>query len=77
MDSSLEGQYANEDATAFVELASKCLQYEARERPDFKFVLTAAAHLQKQKKVKLTMLSPVITWRIVVRNEKKMFWNLT
>ncbi|XP_073028774.1 serine/threonine-protein kinase BSK2-like [Primulina eburnea] len=50
-DSSLEGQYANDDAAALVELASKCLQYEARERPDFKFVLTAAARLQKQKEV--------------------------
>ena len=31
MDSLLEGQYANEDATALVELASKCLKYEARD----------------------------------------------
>ncbi|KAL6560420.1 Serine/threonine-protein kinase bsk2 [Orobanche gracilis] len=47
MDSSLEGQYANEDATALVELASKCLQYEARDRPDVKFLLTAVTPLQK------------------------------
>lgn len=51
MDSSLEGQYANEDATALVELASKCLQYEARDRPDVKFLPTAVAPLQKQKEV--------------------------
>ncbi|XP_028077377.1 serine/threonine-protein kinase BSK2-like isoform X2 [Camellia sinensis] len=51
MDSSLEGQYANEDATALVELASKCLQYEARDRPDIKFLLTAVEPLQKQKEV--------------------------
>lgn len=51
LDSSLEGQYANEDATALVELASKCLQYEARDRPDFKFLLTAVAPLQKQEEV--------------------------
>ncbi|KAL0346502.1 UNVERIFIED_CONTAM: Serine/threonine-protein kinase BSK2 [Sesamum calycinum] len=51
MDSSLEGQYANEDATALVELASKCLQYEARDRPDVKFLLTGVAPLQKQKEV--------------------------
>ncbi|KAL0379998.1 UNVERIFIED_CONTAM: Serine/threonine-protein kinase BSK2 [Sesamum angustifolium] len=51
MDSSLEGQYANEDATALVELASKCLQYEARDRPDVKFLLTAVAPLQKQQEV--------------------------
>ncbi|KAM7508913.1 hypothetical protein LguiA_019366 [Lonicera macranthoides] len=47
MDSSLEGQYASEDATALVEVASKCLQYEARDRPDIKFLLAAVAPLQK------------------------------
>ncbi|KAL8500575.1 hypothetical protein ACS0TY_020234 [Phlomoides rotata] len=51
MDSSLEGQYGNEDATALVELASKCLQYEARDRPDIKFLHTAVLPLQKQKEV--------------------------
>ncbi|KAK6143057.1 hypothetical protein DH2020_023405 [Rehmannia glutinosa] len=57
MDSSLEGQYANEDATALVELASKCLQYEARDRPD------VASHvlmvLTKTPVVIPTMLSPL------------------
>ncbi|RYR29061.1 hypothetical protein Ahy_B01g053353 isoform B [Arachis hypogaea] len=51
MDSSLEGQYANDDATKLVELASKCLQFEARERPDINFLLTAVTPLQKQKEV--------------------------
>ncbi|XP_063940628.1 serine/threonine-protein kinase BSK2 isoform X2 [Daucus carota subsp. sativus] len=51
VDSSLEGQYANEDATALVELASQCLNYEARDRPEIKFLLTAVAPLQKQKEV--------------------------
>lgn len=51
MDSSLEGQYADEDATALVELASKCLQYEAKDRPDFKFILNAVVPLQKQGEV--------------------------
>lgn len=55
MDSSLEGQYANEDATALVELASKCLQYEARDRPVIKFLLTAVEPLQKQKEVLLSL----------------------
>ncbi|XP_024022207.1 probable serine/threonine-protein kinase At4g35230 [Morus notabilis] len=51
MDSSLEGQYSNEDATELVELASRCLQYEARDRPDVKFLLSAAAPLQKKQEV--------------------------
>ncbi|XP_030500510.2 serine/threonine-protein kinase BSK2 [Cannabis sativa] len=51
MDSSLEGQYENDDATKLVELASKCLQSEARNRPDTKFLLTAVGPLQKQKEV--------------------------
>ncbi|KAG9160170.1 hypothetical protein Leryth_025754 [Lithospermum erythrorhizon] len=51
MDSSLEGQYANEDATALVEVASKCLEYEARDRPDVKFLITAVEPLQKKKEI--------------------------
>ncbi|PIA32688.1 hypothetical protein AQUCO_04400111v1 [Aquilegia coerulea] len=51
MDSSLEGQYANEDATKLVELASKCLQSEARDRPNTKFLVTSVAPLQKQREV--------------------------
>ncbi|KAF6134170.1 hypothetical protein GIB67_013567 [Kingdonia uniflora] len=51
MDSSLEGQYTNEDATKLVELASKCLQSEARDRPNTKFLLTAVAPFPKQKEV--------------------------
>lgn len=54
MDSSLEGQYANEDASELVELASKCLQYEARDRPDIEFLLSAVVPLQKQKEVKFS-----------------------
>ncbi|XP_040985781.1 serine/threonine-protein kinase BSK2 isoform X2 [Juglans microcarpa x Juglans regia] len=51
MDSSLEGQYANDDATKLVELASKCLQSETRDRPDTKFLLADVAPLLKQKEV--------------------------
>lgn len=52
MDSSLEGQFENEDATKLVDLASKCLQNEAKDRPDTKFLLSSVAPLQKQKEVK-------------------------
>ncbi|GAB2303306.1 Serine/threonine-protein kinase bsk2, partial [Dionaea muscipula] len=51
MDSSLKGQYVDEDASKMVELASKCLQYEARDRPDVKFLLSVVERLQKQKEV--------------------------
>ncbi|XP_050238572.1 serine/threonine-protein kinase BSK2 [Mercurialis annua] len=51
MDSSLEGQYVNEDAAELVQLASKCLQYEAKDRPDIRFLLSAVVPLQKQKEV--------------------------
>ncbi|KAG8084331.1 hypothetical protein GUJ93_ZPchr0010g10842 [Zizania palustris] len=49
MDSSLEGQYANEDASKLVDLASKCLQFEARDRPNIKYLLSSVGPLQKQK----------------------------
>lgn len=62
MDSSLEGQYANEDATALVELASKCLQYEARDRPDIKFLLTSVTPLQKQKEVMVLLSLVIPSW---------------
>ncbi|GAB4857799.1 Serine/threonine-protein kinase bsk2 [Ancistrocladus abbreviatus] len=51
MDSSLKGQYVDEDASKMVELASKCLQYEARDRPDIKFLLKEVEPLQKQTEV--------------------------
>ncbi|ONK80255.1 uncharacterized protein A4U43_C01F15600 [Asparagus officinalis] len=51
MDSSLEGQYANEDASKLIDLASKCLQFEARDRPNSKFLLSSVEPLQTQKEV--------------------------
>ena len=51
MDSSLEGQYANDDASKLIDLASKCLQFEARDRPNSKFILSAVEPLQTQKEV--------------------------
>lgn len=66
MDSSLEGQYGDEDATAMVELASKCLQYEGRDRPDVKFLLTAVAPLQKQKEVASHVLMGLTKTPVIV-----------
>ncbi|KAJ8649954.1 hypothetical protein MRB53_002977 [Persea americana] len=51
MDSSLEGQYSTEDATKLVDLASRCLQSEARDRPNTTFLLAAVTPLQKQCEV--------------------------
>ncbi|MFS7888786.1 hypothetical protein Hanom_Chr00s000002g01599171 [Helianthus anomalus] len=58
IDSSLEGRYADDDATVVVELALRCLQYVGRDRPDVMFLHTAVVlvSLQKQKEVKPCLL---------------------
>ncbi|XP_010526870.1 PREDICTED: probable serine/threonine-protein kinase At4g35230 [Tarenaya hassleriana] len=45
MDSHLEGNFSTEEATAVVELASRCLQYEPRERPGTKDLSVALSPL--------------------------------
>ncbi|KAL8114588.1 serine/threonine-protein kinase BSK7-like [Apium graveolens] len=50
-DSCLEGQISNSDGTELVRLASRCLQYEPRERPNTKSLLTALIPLQKETRV--------------------------
>ncbi|XP_002975669.2 serine/threonine-protein kinase BSK5 [Selaginella moellendorffii] len=51
MDSYLEGQFSNDDGTELVRLASRCLQYEPRERPTAKMLVQALLPLQKQADV--------------------------
>ncbi|KHG11028.1 hypothetical protein F383_13634 [Gossypium arboreum] len=51
MDSCLEGQFSNDDGTELVRLASRCLQYEPRERPNVKSLVTALTPLQKETEV--------------------------
>ncbi|KAI5325769.1 hypothetical protein L3X38_034843 [Prunus dulcis] len=51
MDSALEGNFSNDDGTELVRLASRCLQYEARERPNAKSIVTALMSLQKETEV--------------------------
>uniref|UniRef100_A0A0D6QXQ7 non-specific serine/threonine protein kinase n=1 Tax=Araucaria cunninghamii TaxID=56994 RepID=A0A0D6QXQ7_ARACU len=51
MDSCLEGHFSNDDGTELVRLASRCLQYEARERPNAKSLVAALSSLQKQTEV--------------------------
>ncbi|KAF9687813.1 hypothetical protein SADUNF_Sadunf02G0132100 [Salix dunnii] len=50
-DSCLEGQFSNDDGTESVRLASRCLQYELRERPSLKFLVSALTPLQKENDV--------------------------
>ncbi|RDX75123.1 putative serine/threonine-protein kinase BSK3 [Mucuna pruriens] len=51
MDSCLEGHFSNDDGTELVRLASRCLQYEPRERPNVKSLVTALTSLQKETSV--------------------------
>ncbi|KAK7257846.1 hypothetical protein RIF29_32109 [Crotalaria pallida] len=51
MDSGLEGHFSNDDGTELVRLASRCLQYEPRERPNAKSLVTALTPLQKETSV--------------------------
>ncbi|KAM7261085.1 hypothetical protein ACFE04_026560 [Oxalis oulophora] len=50
-DSCLEGQFSNDDGTELVRLASRCLQYEPRERPNPKSLVSALTPLQKETEV--------------------------
>lgn len=56
MDSCLEGHFSNDDGTELVRLASRCLQYEPRERPNAKSLVTALSPLQKETEVCSTSL---------------------
>lgn len=56
-DSCLEGQFSNDEGTELVRLASRCLQYEPRERPNPKSLVAALIPLQKDTEVGLSFLS--------------------
>ncbi|MQL71833.1 hypothetical protein Taro_004181 [Colocasia esculenta] len=51
MDSCLEGHFSNDDGTELVRLASRCLQYEPRERPNAKSLVIALTSLQNEIEV--------------------------
>ncbi|KAI6675168.1 hypothetical protein NL676_003074 [Syzygium grande] len=51
MDSALEGQFSSADAIELFRLASRCLQDEARERPNAKSLVTILRSLQKEAEV--------------------------
>lgn len=52
MDSHLEGNFSTEEATVVFELASRCLQYEPRERPNTKELTATLAPLQNKPDVR-------------------------
>lgn len=52
MDSHLEGKFSTEEATVVVNLASQCLQYEPRERPNRKDLVATLAPLQTKPDVR-------------------------
>ncbi|KAL2328800.1 hypothetical protein Fmac_022227 [Flemingia macrophylla] len=56
MDSCLEGHFSNDDGTELVRLASRCLQYEPRERPNVKSLVTALTSLQKETSIPSNVL---------------------
>ncbi|KAK1610018.1 hypothetical protein QYE76_033691 [Lolium multiflorum] len=47
IDSCLEGQISNEEGTELLRLASRCLHYEPRERPNVRSLVLALVSLQK------------------------------
>ncbi|PIM97539.1 Serine/threonine protein kinase [Handroanthus impetiginosus] len=51
MDSHLEGNFSTEEATVVFDLASQCLQYEPRERPKTKDLVSTLASLQNKPDV--------------------------
>ena len=56
MDSHLEGNYSTEVATTLVNLASQCLQYEPRDRPDIKKLVSILEPLQTKLEVTIFVL---------------------
>ncbi|THU69360.1 hypothetical protein C4D60_Mb08t13600 [Musa balbisiana] len=51
MDSHLEGNFSKEEATALVDLACQCLQYEPRDRPNRKQLVSTLAPLQSKSEM--------------------------
>lgn len=52
MDSHLEGKFSTEDARVVVNLASQCLQYEPKERPNTKDLISTLSPLQPKSDVR-------------------------
>ncbi|RDX74899.1 putative serine/threonine-protein kinase [Mucuna pruriens] len=59
-DSCLEGQFSDDDGTELVRWASRCLQYEPRERPNPKSLVAALTPLQKETEVPSHVLMGIL-----------------
>ncbi|KAL6508020.1 Serine/threonine-protein kinase bsk5 [Orobanche gracilis] len=51
MDSCLEGHFSKDDGTQLVRLATRCLQFEARERPNAKSLVASLISLRLESEV--------------------------
>ncbi|CAI9106885.1 OLC1v1006127C1 [Oldenlandia corymbosa var. corymbosa] len=51
VDSCLEGHFSNDDAAELVRIATRCLQYEPRDRPNAKALVISLTPLQKEREV--------------------------
>ncbi|XVF51493.1 hypothetical protein PTKIN_Ptkin04bG0189500 [Pterospermum kingtungense] len=60
IDSCLEGQFSDDDGTELVRLASRCLQYEARERPNPKSLVSSLIPLQRDTEVPSHVLMGIL-----------------
>jgi hypothetical protein len=66
-DSCLEGQFSDDEGTELVRLASRCLQYEPRERPNPKSLVSALTPLQKDTEVSYFLFSQVVRHSILMQ----------
>ncbi|CAN1303929.1 Serine/threonine-protein kinase BSK6 [Linum perenne] len=69
MDSALEGHFSKDDGTELVRLATRCLQLEARERPNAKNLVTSLISLQKDTEVKFHCINLVKYVQIAASTE--------
>lgn len=65
-DSCLEGQFSNDEGTELVRLASRCLQYEPRERPNPKSLVAALVPLQKDTEVGVLLFMTLLFLLVVL-----------
>lgn len=73
-DSCLEGQFTSDDGTELVRLASRCLQYEPRERPNPKSLVSSLIPLQKETEV--CLFQELACYINVIHQSSKLIFGL-